>query len=181
MAIEDSLYIVELMGIPQLYWLPEDNNTSIPQKFNWDGITWKLRSFSMIVKEIPQTIFHSNRSRTIFVRNHPQLATAYIKHLYWLNEIDLQIVDEKIKNGTAEEKDFEHAVVTFYDHIMCKDGCDRQWNGLIMPRIEINISNPPYQNTNKLYSHDWPACPHCGTLFREPVVKIFGELVNTQE
>ena len=100
------------------------------------------------------------------------LHIAYIRYLYWDNEQDLDILDDKVVQGKFTDDDFKDAVKTVYQRTVCSN-CGYTWDTLVMPPEPYLGSPGLFEKKLAEKVPKLKTCPNCGASLRQLVVKIF--------
>ena len=92
--------------------------------------------------------------------------------LFWNNEQNLTIVDQRVAAGSATDDDFTASVKTTHQLTVC-ERCRSWWSTLIIPPGDPYPGAPGLME-RKIAASRILLCPKCGSSFRQMVVKIFG-------
>lgn len=92
-------------------------------------------------------------------------------YLFWRDGRDLDLLDQRVRDGTYTDDDFADSVRTDYQVTFCTQ-CGLLWYTLIFSRDPY--LGAPGLDRRKIKLTKYEACPGCGASFRQSVVKIFG-------
>lgn len=94
-----------------------------------------------------------------------------VYYLFWRNGRDLDLLDQRVRDGTYTDDDFADALMTDYQVTFCTN-CGLLWHTLYFPEEPYLGAPELYQR--KIESYKTEACPGCKASLRRRVVKIFG-------
>ena len=108
-----------------------------------------------------------------FFQNFLSSAEQLPYWLVWQDDADLDVLDEKVREGIFDDNDFIYAFRTRLCKTICMRGCDRTFHTLVME------GGDPYPSAFDL-SHEkfarlkYLMCPNCGVSLGQAVAKIIG-------
>lgn len=116
------------------------------------------------------------QEKMLHLENKPDYFRMH--YLYWCAEIDLDVLDRRVKDGTFTDKDFESAIKTYHEITFCNE-CDKRWQTLVFATSDVYVDAPELYAKKVIiaYNHILK-CPNCGTPFRIPVVRVFEEVIK---
>lgn len=112
-------------------------------------------------------------TRLAFFKLGPEYP-PYISILTWLEAIDLEKLDERVRTGKHSDTDFRYAFRSFLEHTVCSN-CGATTDTLCME------SKDTYSGAHELYKNKLQLaielktpsnCPKCNELLRRAVIKF---------
>jgi hypothetical protein len=98
-----------------------------------------------------------------------------IRLLHWNNQVDLRLLDEKVRNGTFTDEDFESSVLTVFGKTKCFS-CGWEGYTAVMFTADYYAIVPGLEARKveeRREKQGFKVCPNCGAKFTQLVVKIF--------
>ena len=98
-----------------------------------------------------------------------------IHFLHWDDGSNLEILDEKVAQGTFTDEDFKNAVITTLGRTKCFK-CNWEGYTLVFFTSEAYVGVPELEQRKmkvRQSRNGFKMCPNCGSKLRQLVVKIF--------
>lgn len=152
-------YLTKKEGLPSSGTL-DVAPMSIPNQMIWDAV---LKTSMDDMRVILSSVLHP--------------IPLYLYFLHWDDKSNLDVLDEKVLNGTFSDTDFVNSVKTQLTTTKCFK-CGWQGHTLVMPPAEPYIGAPGLESKKVALRYErkgFKTCPNCGASLTQDVVKIFSE------
>jgi|GEM_PF-5506336 len=138
-------------------------------------VTYEDKQYDVVRWEVPSELKNASDFRLIMDAPHVNYTKVSLYHLYWYQSHDLDVLDNLPDEQPINETHFRYSIATHYHtSLCCIDSCKRRWRALVADMLFR--TRPQVLKYSRLTEIAKLSCPACGTKFRIPVVKIFGEV-----
>lgn len=145
----------------------------VPKTLHWENSTYHLRPLpTFMLEQQPHTMdWRAVIVRTRFIEANEYEAEVY--YLVWNHDMNLDELDQKIKQGRHTPTDFATAILTEYQHLMCRES-RMWWHTLNIPHFTFFLTGSADRDFHNRADFPLQPCPNGKAPFRQSVIKVLG-------
>jgi hypothetical protein len=164
---------IQAEGMRYIYFTRDDGlTTEILQQESIDGPSLRKIWDEVLANSLDDI-------RMVLIPSSMLPNMLYLYFLHWSDKKDLDLLDQKVNDGTYTDDDFRNSVVTNFIRLKCVRNADWEGDALVLRTSDayLHVRGLEEKKIDILWHTNGAlmVCPNCGSNLHQFVVKIFEE------
>lgn len=145
----------------------------------WDNFEYDINDNILVSHDVKKYVSSTellNICRPIFTKYYKK-GVLMLDYLFWIDNIDINYIDFKVKNNTFSDIDFERSIKTYFLHNLLCFNCGKRYKGALCVDPVLIYPNNFELREKKLkmirQENKIIKCHECGNDFTSTVLHIF--------